>query len=180
MPVLRHAWKSPWKKKLVSAGSAPQPWRGCCESSSTTRRDTAGSKLGVQGHGCDPLRAAKISWPCQGAQTEADQSINPTFPSLELGLSWQSRPLPALRGHEPAVSTRAGGQVSLPWPVGMALGWESRDHAARGGDQPVQTPSPRLHEGDAPSPRGQKCPSLPETLADTETAFQLYPPTTCL
>lgn len=120
------------EKRLISAGSASQPWRGCCESSSTTRRDTAGSKLGVQGHGCDPLHAAKISRLSQRAQTEADQRINPTFPSPELGLSWQSRSLPALQGHETAASTRAGGQVSLPWPVRMALGWESGDHAARG------------------------------------------------
>lgn len=41
------------EKRLISAGSAPQPWHGRCESSSTTLRDTAGSELGVQGH---PLR----------------------------------------------------------------------------------------------------------------------------
>ena len=44
------------EKRLISAGSAPRPQRGRCESSSTTLRDTAGSELGVQGH---PLRGRR-------------------------------------------------------------------------------------------------------------------------
>lgn len=52
------------------------------------------------------------------------------FPTPKLDLSLQSMSLPALQGHKTAVNARAGGQVSLPWPVGLALGWESKDYAA--------------------------------------------------
>lgn len=37
------------EKRLISAGSAPQPQRSRCESSSTTLRDTAGSEPGCRG-----------------------------------------------------------------------------------------------------------------------------------
>ena len=55
----------------------------------------------------------------------------------------------------------------------MAPGWESRNHAAeRGGDWLAETPSPGLRS----LLRAQKCPSLPETLANRDS-FPAVPTT---
>lgn len=47
----QRALKPPWNKGSFQLDQL----HGHCESSSTPLRDTAGSELGVQGHGCDPL-----------------------------------------------------------------------------------------------------------------------------
>lgn len=88
---------------------------------------------------------------CTGS-VRAEQSTNPTFPSPELDLSRQSTSLPALQGHEAAANARAGGQVSLPWPVGMAPGGKAGTTQVREVGTGRQTPSLGLREGDLSSP----------------------------